>query len=447
MGKYFGTDGIRGVAGRFPLDQQTIERIGYLLVKELTAKFNDRPSIIIGRDTRESGEWIEDAIMRGIYAGHGRGRSAGIITTPGVAYLTRALDLSAGVVISASHNPYLDNGIKIFAPSGRKLDDATEEAIERGLNADSSSFPPATGVKTAPDSGLTEQYISFLCDEIGAGLKLNRLRLAIDCAHGASFEIAPKVFTHLGANTTVINAEPNGRNINLDCGSLHPENLQQIVRETGADLGLAFDGDADRLLLVDERGEMVDGDQMLFIIATDLASRGKLAENRVVATIMSNLGLELALAERKIALKRTAVGDKYVLDELLKGGGSIGGEQSGHIIFPEISLAGDGIITALEILRVLIEADQTLSELVRGFKRYPQVTINIRVSRKPPLETIPVIKQAITELENEMNGKGRLIVRYSGTENLARVMIEGKDETTIRTQAEALARLISEEIG
>jgi phosphoglucosamine mutase len=447
MGEYFGTDGIRGVAGRFPLDQQTIERIGYLLVKELTGKFNDRPSIIIGRDTRESGEWIEDAIMRGIYAGHGRGRSAGIITTPGVAYLTRALDASAGVVISASHNPYLDNGIKIFAPSGRKLDDATEEAIEGGLNADSSSFPPATGAKTATESNLTEQYISFLCDEIGAGLKLNRLKLAIDCANGASFEIAPKVFTQLGANITVINAEPNGRNINLACGSLHPENLQQIVRETGADLGLAFDGDADRLLLVDERGEMVDGDQMLFIIATSLASRGKLAENRVVATIMSNLGLELALAERKIALKRTAVGDKYVLDELLKGGGSIGGEQSGHIIFPEISLAGDGIITALEILRVLIEADQTLSELVRGFKRYPQIIINIRVSRKPPLETIPVIKQAITELENEMNGKGRLLVRYSGTENLARVMIEGKDETTIRTQAEALASLISKEIG
>ncbi|MCI0660432.1 MAG: phosphoglucosamine mutase [Acidobacteria bacterium] len=447
MGEYFGTDGIRGVAGRHPLDQQTIERIGYLLVKELTARINDQPLIIIGRDTRESGEWIEAAMMRGIYSGQGTGRSAGIITTPGVAYLTRALGASAGIVISASHNPYLDNGIKIFSPSGRKLDDAAEEAIEGNLNADSPNFPPVAGVKIEPDSGLTEQYLSFLCNEIGAGLKLNSLRIVIDCANGASFAIAPKVFTRLGADITVINAEPNGRNINLDCGSLHPEKLREKVRETGADLGLAFDGDADRLLLVDEHGDMVDGDQMLFIMATYLASRSKLAGNRVVATIMSNLGLELALTEQKIELVRTAVGDKYVLDELLKGGGSLGGEQSGHIIYPEISLAGDGIITGLEVLRVLTEEKQTLSELARGFKRYPQITINIRVSRKPPLETIPAIKQAINALENEMDGKGRLIVRYSGTENLARVMIEGQGEMTIRTQAEALAKVISEEIG
>src|SRR5215475_1775581 len=404
MGEYFGTDGIRGLAGRHPLDQLTIERIGYLLVKELTARINDRPLIIIGRDTRESGKWIEESIMRGIYSGQGKGRSAGIITTPGVAYLTQVLGASAGIVISASHNPYLDNGIKIFAPSGRKLDDATEEAIEHNLKADSSSFPPAAGVKIEPDPGLTEQYLSFLCDEIGAGLNLNSRKIVIDCANGASFDIAPKVFTQLGANATVINAEPNGRNINLDCGSLHPEKLQQIVRKTGADLGLAFDGDADRLLLVDERGEMVDGDQMLFIMASYLASRGKLAGNRVVATIMSNLGLELALAERKIELIRTAVGDKYVLDELLRGGGSLGGEQSGHIIFPEISLAGDGIISAIEVLRVLIEENQPLSGLARGFKRYPQITINIRVSRKPPLESLPAIKQAIAALEKEMDG-------------------------------------------
>jgi phosphoglucosamine mutase len=447
MGEYFGTDGIRGVAGQPPLDQQTIERIGYLLVKELTKRINDQPLIIIGRDTRESGEWIENAIMRGIYSGHGRGQSAGIITTPGVAYLTQRFGATAGVVISASHNPYLDNGIKIFAPSGRKLDDATEEEIERNLNADDSNFPPATEVKIESDPHLAEQYISFLCEEIGAGLKLNKLRIVIDCANGASFEIAPRVFMNLGADLIVINAEPNGRNINFECGSLHPEKLQQTVRENGADLGLAFDGDADRLLLIDERGEMIDGDQMLFIMATYLSSHGKLTGNRVVATIMSNLGLEIALVEQKIKLIRTAVGDKYVLDELLKGGGSIGGEQSGHIIFPEISLAGDGIITALEVLRVLIEANQKLSELTRGFKRYPQITINIRVSRKPPLETIPAIKQAIAALENEMNGKGRLVVRYSGTENLARVMIEGQDELTIRTQAEKLSQLISAEIG
>jgi phosphoglucosamine mutase len=447
MGEFFGTDGIRGVAGQYPLNEPTIERIGFSLAKELTRRSDRAPQIIIGRDTRQSGEWIEAALACGILSAQANARSAGVITTPGVAFLTRTLNADAGVVISASHNPYEDNGIKVFSTSGQKLDDEAEQAIERDLKSDASNFPPITDEKITTDASLKEKYLAFLRDDLGAGLNLKNLKLVVDCANGASYEIAPKLLTALGAQLTVINADPNGRNINLDCGSLHPEKLQQAVIEQKADLGLAFDGDADRLLLVDERGDLVDGDQVLFIMADYLASRGKLAGNRVVATVMSNLGLELALAGRGIALKRTSVGDKYVLDELLKGGGSIGGEQSGHIIFPEISLAGDGMITALEVLRVITESERSLGDLASGFTRYPQKTINVRVSRKPPLESVPPIKEAIAALEREMDGKGRLLVRYSGTENLVRVMVEGQNEPTINKHAESIAQVIREQLG
>lgn len=444
MGEFFGTDGIRGVAGKFPLDVETIRRIGYSLARELDARLKRRAQIMIGRDTRESGEWIESAIALGIQTARAEARSAGVITTPGVAYLTRALGADAGVVISASHNPYQDNGIKVFAPSGQKLDDATEQAIERDLKADASDFPEMTGDGVVADAWLAERYLDFMREEIAGGLNLKQLKIAVDCANGASFELAPRLFSSLGAQLIIINADPNGRNINLNCGSLHPEGLQQAVTMNGCDLGIAFDGDADRLLMIDEKGRLIDGDQILFIMSDYFALRGKLSGNRVVATVMSNLGLELALAERGIDLIRTSVGDKYVLDELLKGGGIIGGEQSGHIIFPEISLAGDGMITALEVLRVLVESGRTLGDLAGGFKRYPQVTINVDVNRKPVLESVPVLKAAITSLERELTGCGRLLVRYSGTENKCRVMIEGRDEASIRTRAESLAQLIRE---
>ncbi len=447
MGEFFGTDGIRGVAGEYPLDEKTIERIGYSLAKELSLRLGRAPLIIIGRDTRESGVWIESAIFRGVHTAQAEARSASVITTPGVAYLTRALKYDAGVVISASHNPYQDNGIKVFAPSGQKLDDATEQAIERDLKADNSEFPPIKDIKVEADSTLKEKYLAFLRDEIGKGLSLKGLKIVVDCANGASSELAPQLFKALGAELVLINTDPNGRNINLDCGSLHPEKLQQTVVETKSILGVAFDGDADRLLMVDERGQSVDGDQVLFVMAEYLSSRGKLEGDRVVATVMSNLGLEIALAERGIKLARTSVGDKYVLEELLRGGGSIGGEQSGHIIFPEISLAGDGMITALEVLRVAVESKRPLSDLTAGFNRYPQVTINVNVSRKPPLDSLPAIKEAVAALDRKMAGKGRLLVRYSGTENKARVMIEGEDEVTIRAQAERIVQVIKEEIG
>lgn len=447
MGKLFGTDGIRGEAGQHPLDEPTIERIGYSLTKELSRRLGRFPQIIIGRDTRESGDWIESAIGRGIQTTGGKVISAGVITTPGVAYLTRITETDAGIVISASHNPYQDNGIKIFAPSGQKLDEAAEKAIERDLESVSADFPAMIDSTIVYGPGLSRMYQAFLQDEIARGISLAGMKLVIDCANGASFKIAPALFADLGAELTVINADPNGRNINRDCGSLHPEKLQQAVLAARADAGLAFDGDADRLLMVDERGQLVDGDQVLFVMADYFQKTGQLKGNRVVATVMSNMGLEVALRQRGIELVRTAVGDKNVLDELLKNGGSIGGEQSGHIIFPEISLAGDGLITALEVLRVMVESKRPLSDLANGFRRYPQVTLNVRVASKPPLDSIEPIRFEIEKVERELAGKGRLLVRYSGTENLARVMIEGPDEHSINHQAESLAQMIKQEIG
>lgn len=447
MGKFFGTDGIRGKAGQFPLDETTIERIGWSLATELTARHGKAPLLILGRDTRESGEWIESAIARGITAAGGQFRSAGVITTPGVAYLTRVSKAAAGIVISASHNPYEDNGIKVFAPSGQKLDDATEQAIERDLQADASAFPSFTPVTVSPEAELRAQYLHFLRDELGAGLDLKGMRLVMDCANGAASAFAPRLFTDLGAQVIAINVDPDGRNINLACGSLHPEKLQQAVADHKADLGIAFDGDADRSLFVDERGQMIDGDIVLYVMAIYLAERQQLAGSRVVATVMSNLGLELGLKEHGITLARTNVGDKYVLDDLLRNGGSIGGEQSGHIIFPGVSLAGDGMITALELLRAITDTGQSLHTLASGFLRYPQVTINVRVARKPPLDTVPPIKAAMAELAAELAGKGRLLVRYSGTENLVRVMLEGQEEATIQQQAEKMAQILREHLG
>ncbi len=453
MGEFFGTDGIRGVAGRFPLDETTIARIGYSLVEELRLSGDKRPLIVVGRDTRESGVWIEGALARGVDAAGGAIEAAGVITTPGVAYLARTLPAQAGVVISASHNSYEDNGIKIFGPSGRKLSDALEQAIERDLKADPAMFASVKTGKTGEDGKidvdeqLKVSYFKFLCDEIGRGLDLKGLKVVVDCAEGAAYELAPGLFENLGARVDSIHVTPNGRNINLHCGSLHPQELQQRVVSLGADLGIAFDGDADRLILVDAAGHLLDGDYILFILAEHFRARDRLAGSRVVATVMSNLGLELALRERGIVMERTSVGDKYVLDELLTRGGSLGGEQSGHIIFPEISLAGDGMITALEVLRVMTETGRTLADLASGMQRYPQLTLNVPVVRKLPIETIEPLRDAVADLERELDGHGRLLVRYSGTEDLLRIMIEGQDEAAIHEQAEGIAKLIREHLG
>lgn len=447
MGEFFGTDGIRGEAGKFPLDERTIERFGHSLAKELKVKLGRNAHIVIGGDTRESGTWIEQALARGACAAGARVQSAGVITTPGIAYLTRALGADSGVVVSASHNPYEDNGIKVFGPTGRKLDEATEYAIERDLKDDQTTFEIPAGAGAERDPELRNRYLEFLKTEIAAGLDLKNLKLVVDCANGASFELAPALFTALGAEVISINATPNGKNINLDCGSLHPKKLQDAVAQNKANLGLAFDGDADRLLLVDENGKLIDGDQVLFVMAEYLDERSRLSGRRVVATVMSNLGLELVLAERNITLVRTQVGDKHVLEELLMNGGTIGGEQSGHIIFPEISLAGDGMITALEMLRVVVDSGKSLGELTSGFTSFPQVIVNVQVSSKPPFESVAPIYEAICDMELQLAKHGRLLVRYSGTENLARIMMEGRDEDTIEEKAHSLANLIRKHLG
>lgn len=443
----FGTDGIRGPAGEFPLNEETIERIGYLLARELSRRLGWVPKIVTGRDTRVSGEWIEAAAHRGISAADGSITSAGIITTPGVAFVTRELRADAGVVISASHNSFIDNGIKIFAPDGRKLDEGMEDRIESMLLEEQVDYPAFTEVEVRSDPALGERYIEYLVDEAGSSIDMGGMKVVLDCANGAASGYAPQVFERLGCLCTIINADPDGKNINLDCGSLHPEKLQMVVRENRAMVGFAFDGDADRLMMIGPDERLIDGDQILYIMAAYLKMKNALAGDRVVATVMSNLGLEKGLADLGIDLYRAPVGDKYVLDELLKGGGSLGGEQSGHIIFPEISLAGDGMITAIEILRVMRETGRSLDQLLEGFISYPQVIINVRVAAKPPIESLPQVISVIRQVEDNLDGQGRVLVRYSGTENKARVMIEGRDKESVQRFAELIADAIRGEIG
>jgi phosphoglucosamine mutase len=460
MAKLFGTDGMRGEAGIFPLDAATVREAGRSLARHLAARVSEGeearpPRIVTGRDTRESGAWIERAFLAGASEGGARAESAGVITTPGVAYLARTLPADAGVVISASHNPYQDNGIKIFAPSGRKMDDATERLIEADIEARKGSGEAgAVAADAPPDENGTERavdlrarYLSFLAQEIGRDLSLGGLRLVIDCANGAASELAPALFERLGARVTSIHDEPDGRNINRDCGSLHIEGLRQKVLDEGADLGVAFDGDADRALFVDARGQFVDGDATLWALAQYLDARGQLDGRAVVATVMSNIGLERALGSKEIKLLRTDVGDKYVLEELLRTDGSLGGEQSGHIIFPRLSLAGDGMLTTVCLLRAMTESGAPLTDLTAGFTRYPQVLVNVRVREKRPFDEVPLVARAARELEARLGETGRLLLRYSGTEPLARVMIEGERQEVIEREANDLASVIKAALG
>ncbi|HEU4837160.1 MAG TPA: phosphoglucosamine mutase [Pyrinomonadaceae bacterium] len=464
MKALFGTDGIRGEAGQFPLDPATVSAIGASLAAHL-AERTPTPQIVIGRDTRESGESIEHALIDGATRAGAKCMSAGVITTPGVAFLTRKLQASAGVVISASHNPYQDNGIKIFAPSGQKMDDSVERQIEADIlpqrrkdAKETQSVSEARGSSLRPgaiagenlvqaEEQLHEDYLSFLADNIGHGLTLDGLAIVVDCANGASSAFAPVLFERLGARVIAINASPDGRNINRNCGSLHIDSLREKVSSERADLGVAFDGDADRSLFIDNHGHFVDGDATLWAIAQHLQSHDKLKDNVVVATVMSNIGLELALRSAGIRLVRTDVGDKYVLDELLKLGASLGGEQSGHIIMPELSLAGDGMITALCLLRALRESRKTLAELTTGFKQFPQILVNVRVREKVPFAELASVRAAVAEVEELLSQKGRLLLRYSGTERLARVMIEGENQNEIEEYAARIARAIESEIG
>ena len=462
--RLFGTDGMRGEAGRFPLDAATVRSAGRSLARHLAERLGRAPHVVTGRDTRESGVWIERAFLEGALAGGAaEAVSAGVITTPGVAYLARTLPADAGVVISASHNPYHDNGIKIFAPTGRKLDDATERLIESDIYAEfkegaaaapaeldegrAEGHQRAAGEAWECATELRALYLDHLAEEAAAGLKLEGLRIVLDCANGAASELAPALFSRLGARVVSTADAPDGRNINRDCGSLHTEHLRARVVEEGAHLGVAYDGDADRALFVDARGRLVDGDATLWVLAGRMRERGELEGGRVVATVMSNIGLEIALRSRGVELLRTDVGDKYVLEELLRTGSSLGGEQSGHIILPRLSLAGDGMLTTVCLLRAVVESGRPLDELTEGFKRYPQVLLNVRVREKVPFEEVAEVADAAREVRERLGETGRLLLRYSGTEPLARVMIEGRSQEEIDALAEALAGVIRHRLG
>ncbi|MBZ5562749.1 MAG: phosphoglucosamine mutase [Acidobacteriia bacterium] len=444
--KFFGTDGIRGVAGSFPLDRAMVGKIGRALGRVLRAT-SGTPRVLLGQDTRESGEWISRTLATGLRAEGAEVTYAGVITTPGVAFLTRHHAFAAGVVVSASHNPYEDNGIKVLARTGMKFSEDAEVEIERALeqvDAGGVAIPEAP-LEIKP--GLLEDYLEFLASLVPSGKSFHGYRLVVDCAHGAASRAAPALFARLGIEARILHAEPTGRNINLQCGSLYPETMQATTQSLGADLGVAFDGDADRAIFATRPGRLVDGDHVLFGVAPFLAQRGLLKGGAVVGTLMTNLALELAFARHGLALKRTAVGDKYVLEEMLRSSINLGGEPSGHLIFADVSLAGDGFITLLHVLWLLSETGQSLDAVVSGYRPFPQIIRNVRVRAKKVLEGVPEIAQAIEECRGALGARGRVVVRYSGTEPLARVMVEAEDAATVEFHAAQIAGAIDAALG
>jgi phosphoglucosamine mutase len=443
--KLFGTDGVRGKAGEFPLDHSTVARLGAAIMRAMPAPAVQH-RILIGRDTRESGAWIEDELVRGARSERALVTAAGVIPTPAVAYLTRALEFDAGIVISASHNPYEDNGIKVFSGEGEKLDEELEQHVER-LMADR-SWEPGPEIGPPPErTDLVSQYIAHCRTALPDVGPLRQMRFVVDCANGATTTVAPRLFRDLRLQAEILNAEPDGRNINLHCGSTHLEAITAAVARSGARLGIAFDGDGDRCLLVDHEGRVIDGDAIMLICAKHLKHRGELRGKDIVATVMSNIGLELALKEAGLGLIRTPVGDKYVMTELIDRKLSLGGEQSGHIIFTDYLFTGDGIVTALQVLRVLAESGRDLASLASQFTRYPQVLVNVRVRERKDIGTVPEIAAAMAALEGKLAGQGRLLVRYSGTEPLLRIMIEGKHQVEIDGWAHELAATVKRHLG
>ena len=446
----FGTDGVRGVAGHYPLDRDTVARLGLAVAAVFAHDAAERPRrVLLGEDTRESSGWISRLLAEGLRSRGVDVVYAGVITTPGVAYLTRRHGFIAGIMVSASHNPYQDNGIKVLSSAGTKLAESVELEIERELNA-TCTGPTSVAAAELPlalDPELRRDYIEHLAELLPERMRTAGCRLVVDCAHGSTSYAVPALAQKLGIEAHILNAEPNGRNINLDCGSLHPERMARETEAQRADLGVAFDGDGDRAIFATRDGRVADGDHVLYAMAPFLKRHGRLKGDAVVGTLMTNLGLELALAGQGIGLKRTPVGDKYVLDEMLRSGINLGGEPSGHIIFSDISLAGDGIITLLEVLKLLAETRQSLDELVGGLKPFPQVIRNVAVREKPPLESIPEIERAIADCRREFGPRGRAVVRYSGTERLARVMVEADDAEAVERHAARIAGAIGAVLG
>jgi phosphoglucosamine mutase len=450
----FGTDGIRGVPGQYPLDDVTLERIGRALADHLLSPSRTPsagPRVLIGRDTRESGPHIAEQIAQGLTAAGAQAISAGVLTTPGVAWLVRNEGFAAGVVISASHNPYQDNGVKLISLSGMKFPDAVEAELEHAILSPNGAGPGHAAKRTPTivresDQTMYEDYLQGLREDVFDRAQLAGMKIVLDCANGAASSLAPQLFRSLGASVVAINDQPDGRNINTDCGSLHPEAMQKRVVETGSALGIAFDGDADRAIFASASGKRVDGDGVLLALGRYLQSSGQLKGKVVVGTTMANLGLERALGESGLTLVRTDVGDRYVLEEMQRIGANLGGEQSGHILFLDDATTGDGMLTAVKMASLIAIAGP-LDELVADLKIFPQRIVNVRVQSKPPLNSLPQVARVLGDAERALGRSGRVVLRYSGTESLARVMIEAEKEQDVLRWTEALATAIRSAIG
>jgi phosphoglucosamine mutase len=446
--KLFGTDGIRGVANHYPMTAEVALSLGRAVAERFRQVTGRAGRIVIGKDTRLSGYMLESALEAGIVSAGADVMLVGPMPTPGIAFITSSMRAEAGVVISASHNPFQDNGIKIFAADGFKLPDDVEADLERRMEQ-----PPVVtdGAETriGKASRIEDaegRYVQYLKDTFPRERRLDGIRVVVDCANGAAYRVAPKVLEELGAEVFPMGVEPNGRNINDGCGALHPENAAAEVRRSRAEIGIALDGDADRVILSDERGQTVDGDQIMAILGTRLLFRGALPHATVVATVMSNLGLERALQGHGGVLLRTAVGDRYVVEAMRERGLTFGGEQSGHIVFLNHSTTGDGLLAALQVIAVMVQEGKPLSELARTMVRYPQVLLNFKVPSKRPIDDLPPVKAAIARAESALGAEGRVVVRYSGTEAKARVMIEGTDEKVIRSHADEIARVLQQSL-
>ena len=443
--RLFGTDGVRGRAGEPPLDTRTVRRLGMALVKALPSG-GGGARLLIGRDTRESGERIERDLAVGASAAGATVVSAGVIPTPAVAHLTRSQGFTAGLVISASHNPFQDNGIKVFSGGGEKFTEALEAEVE-AVVSDASWREPDGAAPPVPFVDQTGSYLAHARRVFDGLFPAHARRIVVDCANGATYKVAPALLESLGFEVIPLGCEPDGRNINLDCGSTHPGRLARVAVERGCDLGVAFDGDGDRAIFADAAGRIVDGDAVMLLCAKWMKAAGRLRGNTVVATVMSNIGLEIALRDLGIALVRTPVGDKYVMEELLRDNLALGGEQSGHVIFPDFLYTGDGLVTALNVLRVMAETGRPLADLAGALTTYPQVLLNLRVREKRDWMAIPEAARAVEDVEARLAGRGRLLVRYSGTEPLLRVMIEGERQEEIEAWARQIVDAVRADIG
>jgi phosphoglucosamine mutase len=448
--KLFGTDGVRGTANVHPMTAEMALSLGQAIARIFRVDGTKKRRIIIGKDTRLSGYLFEDALAAGICSMGVDVIQVGPMPTPGMAFLTADMRCEAGVMISASHNPYQDNGIKFFSSDGYKLPDAIERRIESLIASGELS-----GLRAPPDEigrahrieDVAGRYVVFLKKTFPIDLSLDDVRLVLDCANGASYKVGPTVLEELGAEVFRLGVSPNGRNINEGCGSLYPEKVADKVREVRADVGIALDGDADRVVMIDENGTILDGDQLIALCARDMVDRGVLRGGQVVATVMSNLGLEKALEEMGVGLLRTQVGDRYVVDAMREGGFNLGGEQSGHVIFLDHNTSGDGLITALQVLAIMQRKQRTLSELTTDFVRYPQVLVNVRVAERKPIKDLPDFVQLVEKVERALGDRGRVLIRYSGTEPKARIMVEGDDEKKIREYAQDLAEGLRRALG